>query len=61
MATQKIRTWLKWIGMPPSLVERILAFMNRYIWLPIYTGWAVLSALVLGLVIGFVGGSYFGF
>ena len=35
--------------------------MNRYVWLPIYTGWAVLSALALGLVIGFVGGSYFGF
>jgi len=35
--------------------------MIRYIMLPIYTGWAVLSALVLGLVIGFVGGFYFGF
>ena len=61
MEIQKIKTWLRLHGIRHLLGERIHAFMNKYVWLPIYTGWAVLSALVLGLVIGFVGGSYFGF
>ena len=58
---QKIKTWLRLHGIRALLGERTHVWMNRYIWLPIYTGWAVLSALVLGLVIDFVGGIYFGF